>query len=89
MKKLVLTLTVAAAITLAGFGRAVTPASATQPVGGCPDDFELVSLRRLARILDLTYEQVQAIPAVDNNGDGYTCFDESAGGVIHGTDNVR
>jgi hypothetical protein len=76
------------ALALAGLGAAAAPAGASQPVGGCPDSFQLISLKKLAPLLGLTLEQVEAIPAIDNNGDGFTCVSQSASGNFHGTDNI-
>jgi hypothetical protein len=74
-------------LALTGLGAAAAPAGASQPAGSCPDSFQLISLKKLAPLLGLTLQQVQAIPAIDNNGDGFTCVSQSASGNFHGTDN--
>jgi hypothetical protein len=75
------------ALAFAGLGATAAPAGASQPVGGCPDSFQVISLKKLAPLLGLTLAQVEAIPAIDNNGDGFTCFRQAASGNFHGTDN--
>jgi hypothetical protein len=77
----------AVVLALSGLGFIAAPADASQPVGSCPDSFQLISLKKLAPLLGLTLQQVQAIPAIDNNGDGFTCVSQSASGNLHGTDN--
>ena len=76
------------ALSLAGLGTTAAPAGASQPAGSCPDSFQLISLKKLAPLLGLTLEHVEAIPAIDKNGDGFTCVSQSASGNFHGTDNI-
>ncbi len=52
----------------------------------CPDSFQLITIRKLAQLLGISYQAALAIPAIDNNGNGYTCYSSSASGNLHGTD---
>jgi len=44
--------------------------ASAKTVGGCPTNFELVTVESLG----LTEEQANGIPSLDGNGDGLTCI---------------
>jgi hypothetical protein len=54
----------------------VQSASAAQPVGSCPDNYQLVTVKYVLKGAGLT----EPDPSMDVNGDGYTCLLIVAGG---------
>jgi hypothetical protein len=61
---LVLSLTAVMAMVMAA------PAMAAQPVGSCPDNFKLVTVKYVLKGAGLDSPD----PSMDGNGDGYTCL---------------
>ena len=55
-------------VLLAGFG--VQSASAAQPTGGCPANYQLVTVKYVLKGAGLE----EPDPSMDPNGDGYTCL---------------
>lgn len=89
MRRLCAAIVIASLLALGALAGSAGTASAAPPIGQCPSgQFELVTLQELADLLGISLEQVQAIPAVDTNGDSNTCVAQSASGRFHGTDNV-
>ena len=55
-------------VLLAGLG--VQSASAAQPTGGCPANYELVTVKYVVKGAGLE----ESDPSMDPNGDGFTCL---------------
>jgi hypothetical protein len=51
-------------------------AAAAQPVGACPDNYQLVTVKYVLKGAGLE----EPDPSMDQNGDGYTCLLIVAGG---------
>jgi hypothetical protein len=49
---------------------AAPSAYAAQPIGGCPDNYQLVTVKYVVKNAGLTAPD----PSMDQNGDGYTCL---------------
>jgi hypothetical protein len=78
---------IAAVVAAVFAGLGAGTAGAAPPKGGCPPTFTLITLQDLAPILGLTLDQVEAIPGIDTNNDGWTCYKQEHGHTF-GLDNV-